>query len=421
MKGRTALALLSLLIFVSMTRLTTTHVNAATVWIVNSNNIGGFSRIQDAIEAASEGDTVRVMAGTYYEHVVVQKSVSLIGENSSTTIINGSGEGTAVSVNASNIVVQGFTLANSGNGVYVTKAFNCTVQSNNVRNNKDRGIIISMSQNCTVLDNYVEGTWQGYGLNVNASERVLVKDNAAINNYFDGIGFFSSTSSEVVGNTVSENRLFGMVVDYQSDKNLIYSNNFFSNGKQVASSNPTNSWNHESHGNYWEDYAGTDSDGDGIGDAPFTVDEESQQEDAYPLIRPYVNEIYLRVDTKPPIAAFTFSPSPLFENETLNLDASSTSDSVGKNAIVSYDWNFGDGTLGSGLTVDHRYENPGNFTVILTVTDVAGNENVTSMDVHVVARDSGEAPFLVTGAVVTAILVVSAAIAVWGWQRKRKV
>jgi pectin methylesterase-like acyl-CoA thioesterase len=47
-----------------------------------------YPTIQEAINHANEGDTISVKAGTYYENIVVTKSISLNGESSSNTIID---------------------------------------------------------------------------------------------------------------------------------------------------------------------------------------------------------------------------------------------------------------------------------------------------------------------------------------------
>ncbi len=52
---------------------------------------------------------------------------------------------------------------------------------------------------------------------------------------------------------------------------------------------------------------------------------------------------------------------------TCSFDASDSDDSDG--TIESYDWDFGDGTTGSGVTVDHDYAEAGPYHVTLTVTD----------------------------------------------------
>jgi pectin methylesterase-like acyl-CoA thioesterase len=49
-------------------------------WTVDDDGPADFSSIQEAINAASPGDTIFIKTGTYYEHVVVNKTVSLIGE-----------------------------------------------------------------------------------------------------------------------------------------------------------------------------------------------------------------------------------------------------------------------------------------------------------------------------------------------------
>ena len=60
-----------------------------TTWTVDDDGPADFYTIQGAINAASPGDTIFVYSGTYYENVVVNKTVSLIGENRSNTIIDG--------------------------------------------------------------------------------------------------------------------------------------------------------------------------------------------------------------------------------------------------------------------------------------------------------------------------------------------
>jgi len=85
-----------------------------------------YSTIQKAINAANSGDTIYVKAGTYYEHVIVNKSLSLIGENKSTTIIDGYGNGTVVKVTADNVAIMSFTIQNGARGislVYCTGAY----------------------------------------------------------------------------------------------------------------------------------------------------------------------------------------------------------------------------------------------------------------------------------------------------------
>jgi PKD repeat protein len=71
-----------------------------------------------------------------------------------------------------------------------------------------------------------------------------------------------------------------------------------------------------------------------------------------------------------PIAIFVYSPDVTNTGEEINFDASSSYDPDG--TIMSYSWDFGDGTTSSGATVSHSYEENGKYTVTLTVVDDDG-------------------------------------------------
>jgi len=77
-------------------------------------------------------------------------------------------------------------------------------------------------------------------------------------------------------------------------------------------------------------------------------------------------------ELKPPVANFTFYPEPKV-NETITFNASLSYDPDGH--IVSYEWDFGDGTKASGSVVNHTFTAPGTYRVTLTVTD---NEGLTT-------------------------------------------
>jgi pectin methylesterase-like acyl-CoA thioesterase len=59
---------------------------------VGGSGFGNYTKIQDAIDNASEGDTIFVHNGIYNENITIIKTINLIGEDKNTTIINGSGE-----------------------------------------------------------------------------------------------------------------------------------------------------------------------------------------------------------------------------------------------------------------------------------------------------------------------------------------
>ncbi len=69
-------------------------------------------------------------------------------------------------------------------------------------------------------------------------------------------------------------------------------------------------------------------------------------------------------------AAFVFSPNSPKAGDTVQFDASASSTDSG--AIVSYQWNFGDGSTAQGVKTSHVFTGDGDFTVVLTVTDNRG-------------------------------------------------
>lgn len=71
-----------------------------------------------------------------------------------------------------------------------------------------------------------------------------------------------------------------------------------------------------------------------------------------------------------PVPSFTYSPQSGAFPLTVNFNASASTDPDG--TIVSYAWNFGDGTSGTGVTASHTYTAPGTYSPTLTVTDNDG-------------------------------------------------
>jgi len=103
---------------------------------VGGSGSGNYTRIQDAIDDAGDGDTIFVFddSSPYYENVVVDKSINLIGENRNTTVIDGGGWRDVVSVSADFMSINGFTIQNSGDhlldsGVEIHSKF-CSISDN---------------------------------------------------------------------------------------------------------------------------------------------------------------------------------------------------------------------------------------------------------------------------------------------------
>jgi parallel beta-helix repeat protein len=266
--------------------------------VCNINTGLNYTTIQAAIDANEtlDGHTIFVKKGIYYEHVVVNKSVSLIGENRTTTVIDGNGTGTDIRVTASSVVIEGFTVRNGTKGIYLYNANDSLVTENDVvlngdailvyyssdstvhqniaGNNTGRGILVSNSWNFTVSNNYVYSSGM-YGLNTNSSADGLIKQNSVYENNYDGIGLLDSSNCTVIENNASNNPLYGVMIS-SSDDSVIYHNNFINNSVQASDYNLTNKWDDGVEGNYWSDYTGVDPDHDGIGDTAYVISAVNQ-------------------------------------------------------------------------------------------------------------------------------------------------
>jgi parallel beta-helix repeat protein len=121
-----------------------------------------------------------------------------------------------------------------------------------------------------------------YGIWLSRSSYNQIVGNNLTNNYNGIYITLFSNDNTIKDNNITDNEKFGVSIVGDSIENVVYHNNFIDNAYQHASSERTTTWDNGVQGNYWDNYSGVDSDGNGIGDTPYVIDPNNQ--DRYPFM-----------------------------------------------------------------------------------------------------------------------------------------
>ena len=188
--------------------------------------------IQDAVDDAGNGDGVYVHNGTYYENIVIERSIVLTGENKDSAIIDGYDIDNVIHIIADNVEITGFTIQNASSS----------------------------------------------------------------GEYFNRNGIYVKSSKNIIHGNHITNNTCGILLEYDVSDSLIYHNNFikrfpkvYFNAMVVVEKNG-NYWYNSTlkQGNYWSDYKGIDILPPwGIGDIPKRIYPFLLgHKDIYPLMKP---------------------------------------------------------------------------------------------------------------------------------------
>lgn len=210
--------------------------------VLHAGSTGPYRKIQQAIDAATDGDTINVAPGHYCEgNIMIRKRLVLIGTNY--PVLDGQKRYEVVSIKADSVVFKGFNVEHSGKATLEDpggiKVYNgrAVVVEDNILDDNFFGIYIQYGKNCVIKNNQIRayGVAEqeiGNGIHCWKSDSLRIIGNR-ISGHRDGIYFEFVTHSLIWRNISQQNVRYGLHFMFSNDDTYI-TNLFKDNGAGVA-------------------------------------------------------------------------------------------------------------------------------------------------------------------------------------------
>ncbi len=186
--------------------------------IVDNEGDGNFTNIQEALDNALPGDTVKIYSGTYNESLYINTNGIIIegvnqelgsGNDEGNPIVDGSYRGDVILIASDNVIVRNLIIRNSGqllfnSGIHIFSDYNTIIR-------------------CVFYGNL-------YGININSHDNNVITENIITLNAIDGIIVFDSKGNTISKNNISDNGHQGIYL-FGANQNKIYENEINFNDK----------------------------------------------------------------------------------------------------------------------------------------------------------------------------------------------
>jgi nitrous oxidase accessory protein len=193
--------------------------------------VGAHADLQQQLDAAAPGATITVPAGTYPGAIIINKTVTLIGQGLPT--LQGSGKGKVVHIAADGVTLRGFRIRGSGlalfdddAAVFVT-ANRATIEANEIEDSL-HGVYLKKANGCRVLNNRIAGKTtvaQETSPIESGMGQGLENCDLVANRRGNGIHLWNCQRTEIIGNEISEARdgiYFSFAIHTLCERNWIH-------------------------------------------------------------------------------------------------------------------------------------------------------------------------------------------------------
>ncbi|HWR27550.1 MAG TPA: right-handed parallel beta-helix repeat-containing protein [Candidatus Thermoplasmatota archaeon] len=221
---------------------TTNLRTRGTIYVDNDQSPGWYDQthvktIHEGVTNATAGDTVYVYNGIYYDHVIVNKKLSLIGESRDGVLVDGSGTGNVfyITTPTTQVNISNFSITNGQYGIYNFKSSFNNISNCNVYRCTSHGIYIytTSNRNSVMNCNLYNNTGNGISITTSSNNNKIMNCNVYNNNL--GILFSRSpmTAIPVANNSITncnvyQNRATGIslasTINATLSGNTIYNN-----------------------------------------------------------------------------------------------------------------------------------------------------------------------------------------------------